>query len=147
MKIHSKTYEGEGTEAWQQTMQAIKGFVQANAAELNPYFATLSNASDQLIARLKAGFNGFIAPKLLNRDDKKSGLSRLDTTKLNLASINVPGLNEVINPLKDERDKLIDLQKQLAKKLETFRRSLITPKVKGDAVEVWIRLPLRWKSL
>lgn len=134
-----KRLDVDGVQAWQQTMQAIKQFVQAHASELNPYFATLSNASDQLISHLKAAFNGFIAPKLLNPDDKKNGLSKLDASKLDVANINIAGLNEVILPLQDERDKVADTQNQLTKKLEKFRSFPIS-KIKGDTVEVLMRL-------
>lgn len=135
-----KHLDNEGIQAWQQTVQAIKEFIQANAPELNPYVATLSTASDQLISRLQIAFNSYIAPKLLNPDDKKSGLSKLDIAKLDIAKLNRPGLEKLINPLKDERHKILDLEDTLTKKLETFRSSLVTRKIKGDAVEILLRL-------
>jgi hypothetical protein len=125
---------------WNDTVKAVKQFVEKNSdkktANLIAYFKSISSISDDLINRLKVAFNGVIAPALVNSKDKKEGLSRLDASKIDLEKIDVNGLQNVIKPLEESRDKLIKIQNDLSNDVKKLKGS------KLDAAQVLTRLAI-----
>lgn len=127
---------------WDEAINAVKQFIDDNDPKLNPDFDKIYEINTQLINVLKIAFNSYIAPVLKNKKDRSEGLSRLDSSKLDLAALNIWGLDSVVQGLKTSKEDLIQLQDKLTTTLKKYRKSRLTNKAKGDAVEVLSRLAL-----
>lgn len=106
---------------WDEAINAVKKFIDDNDPKLNPDFDKIYEINTQLINVLKVAFNSYIAPVLKNKKDRSEGLSRLDSSKLDLAALNIWGLDSVVQGLKTSKEDLIQLQDKLTTTLKKYR--------------------------
>jgi hypothetical protein len=127
---------------WDKAVGNVQQFVKNNASALTNDSNDLAAVSNELIALLVVLYNQYIAPAFKNPADRKEGLSSINPAKIELSKINVASLEEAVYPLELTKNRLIELQKKLEKQLKTWRDSLFTPRIKGDAVELLLSLEL-----
>lgn len=101
---------------WDEAVKAAKIFVTENSSAHIKYLNRIDKANNALINTLKSAFNGYIAPALKNPNDKKEGLSRIDSSKIDLTKINIVKLEALVNTLQTTVDDMRQMQDELKSK-------------------------------
>lgn len=119
----------EQTTKWYSLLKDIQDFTMANDARLDKDYQVILNASNTLINTLKLVFNSYIASVLINSADKQEGTDKVDEHHFTFAALNLAKIKELIEPLKDTKKSLVDLQKRL-------KPGLFTRAASSDAMEL-----------
>ncbi len=128
----------EDSDVWNGLMKEVAKYVKANSPGLYPEFEKMQTASDKLLEALKMAHDKTTLKKTdrpaLSRESKvKSGLNiqNPDSAKKSSKSLDIKGIEKIIEPLKAQESILVEIQDKINKKT-----------MKNDVDEILNRLAL-----